>query len=216
MEWTAQIDAYCERLAPGLWAEPLNAVTNLAFVLAAAWMWHRLRGQQLLLARVLTAVLALVGLASGAWHTLAQGWAGAADSGSIALFIVIYLFGAHRHYWNMAPAMSVLCTALTVPLLIASTWILNWLPFLEISALYWSVALLIAGHAAALHGRTPATSRRLALGAAILALSIALRSLDDAACAALPFGTHFLWHLLNAAMLGWMIETLRRHVASAT
>jgi hypothetical protein len=25
------IDAYCERLGPGLWAEPLNALTNLAF-----------------------------------------------------------------------------------------------------------------------------------------------------------------------------------------
>jgi hypothetical protein len=29
------IDAYCERLGPGLWAEPLNAVTNLAFIVAA-------------------------------------------------------------------------------------------------------------------------------------------------------------------------------------
>ncbi len=28
------IDLYCERLGPGLWAEPLNAVTNLAFILA--------------------------------------------------------------------------------------------------------------------------------------------------------------------------------------
>jgi hypothetical protein len=34
------IDAYCERLGPGLWAEPLNALTNLAFIVAAlicAW-----------------------------------------------------------------------------------------------------------------------------------------------------------------------------------
>jgi hypothetical protein len=25
-----------------------------------------------------------------------------------------------------------------------------------------------------------------------------------------PVGTHFLWHLLNALMLGWMIEVLGR------
>lgn len=25
------IDIYCERLGPGLWAEPLNALTNAAF-----------------------------------------------------------------------------------------------------------------------------------------------------------------------------------------
>ena len=35
MAWTDPIDAYCERLGPGFWAEPLNAWTNLAFLLAA-------------------------------------------------------------------------------------------------------------------------------------------------------------------------------------
>jgi hypothetical protein len=26
------LDLYCERTAPGLWNEPLNALTNLAFI----------------------------------------------------------------------------------------------------------------------------------------------------------------------------------------
>jgi hypothetical protein len=25
-------------------------------------------------------------------------------------------------------------------------------------------------------------------------------------------GTHFLWHILNGLMLGWMIEVYRRHM----
>ena len=45
MDWTAQIDGYCERLGPGFWAEPLNALTNLAFLIAALVMWRRTRGQ---------------------------------------------------------------------------------------------------------------------------------------------------------------------------
>jgi hypothetical protein len=32
----ASIDIYCERIGPDLWSEPVNALTNLAFVLAAA------------------------------------------------------------------------------------------------------------------------------------------------------------------------------------
>jgi hypothetical protein len=28
-------------------------------------------------------------------------------------------------------------------------------------------------------------------------------------------GTHFLWHILNALMLGWMIEVYRRHRLAA-
>ena len=44
---------------------------------------------------------------------------------------------------------------------------------------------------------------------------IALRgSIDEALCGAFPLGTHFLWHILNGIMLGWMIEVYRRHMAA--
>jgi hypothetical protein len=49
------------------------------------------------------------------------------------------------------------------------------------------------------------------LGAALLAVSIFFRTIDAAACPAFPIGTHFLWHLLNGAILGWMILVLVRH-----
>jgi hypothetical protein len=42
-------------------------------------------------------------------------------------------------------------------------------------------------------------------------LSLVFRSLDEIVCPAVPLGTHFLWHILNAVMLGWMIEVYRRH-----
>ena len=34
------VDHYCERTDPGIWAEPLNALTNLAFIIAAWLLWH--------------------------------------------------------------------------------------------------------------------------------------------------------------------------------
>ena len=34
------IDLYCERLSPGIWAEPINALTNLAFLVAAFAAWR--------------------------------------------------------------------------------------------------------------------------------------------------------------------------------
>jgi hypothetical protein len=46
---------------------------------------------------------------------------------------------------------------------------------------------------------------------ALLVVSLTFRSVDLTACGAWPVGTHFMWHLLNAAMLGWMIEVWRRH-----
>ena len=35
------IDAYCERTSAAYWAEPVNAVTNLAFLLAAHFFFGR-------------------------------------------------------------------------------------------------------------------------------------------------------------------------------
>ena len=37
MDWMAPLDGYCERLGPGLWAEPLNFLSNAAFLVAAIW-----------------------------------------------------------------------------------------------------------------------------------------------------------------------------------
>ncbi len=89
------------------------------------------------------------------------------------------------------------------------------LPFFTISSFYWPVPLLIAAYAVALRHRHPATARGLGLGAGILTLSLIFRSLDDPLCPHVPTGTHFLWHILNAVMLGWMIEVYRRHVLAA-
>ena len=50
-------------------------------------------------------------------------------------------------------------------------------------------------HRARRYGRAPATTRNLWIGAGILLASLTARSLDMALCAALPFGTHFGWHL---------------------
>ncbi len=85
-------------------------------------------------------------------------------------------------------------------------------PFFHISDFYWTVPVLLAGYAAALWRRAPQTARGLALGAGLLGLSITVRSLDMPLCGSWPLGTHFLWHLLNALMLGWMIEVYRRHM----
>lgn len=40
MEWFTEIDLYCERIYPGFWAEPLNAITNIAFIIASFWAWQ--------------------------------------------------------------------------------------------------------------------------------------------------------------------------------
>jgi hypothetical protein len=97
--------------------------------------------------------------------------------------------------------------AVTVPLFAL-------IPGLGSSAGYVPVPVLIAGYALILRKPAPETSRGLAIGAGLLVLSLTARTLDEPLCAAIPLGTHFLWHLLNAVMLGWMIEVYRRHMTA--
>ena len=49
------------------------------------------------------------------------------------------------------------------------------------------------------------------LGNYLLAVSLTFRTIDAAACPRFPAGTHFVWHLANAVLLGWMIRALVLH-----
>ena len=214
MDWFAAVDGYCERLGPGLWAEPLNAVTNLAFLAAAAVMWRRTAG--LPAARALAAILAAIGVGSALFHTVAERWAGLADVLPIALFILVYLHAVNRHVWRMGQVAALGATALFLPYAALATPVLRAaVPGLDGSAPYGAVALLIALQAVALAGRAPQAARGLGIGATLLCLSIVARAADMPLCRVWPAGTHFLWHLVNAGMLGWMIEVLRRHLLAA-
>jgi hypothetical protein len=211
MDWTRAIDAYCERTDASYWSEPVNAVTNAAFLVAAFVMWRRVRGQGMPLALLMVAVLAAIGVGSYLFHTHATAWAASADVVPIGLFILLYIYASNLHFWGMPVWAAALGTLAFIPYAMLLTPVFRGLPFFEVSAVYWPVPLLIALTAAALWRRHPATARGLAIGAGILVLSLTFRSLDGTLCAAIPLGTHFLWHILNGLMLGWMIEVYRRH-----
>jgi Ceramidase len=205
------LDGYCERTSAAYWAEPVNAVTNAAFLIAAVVMWRRTEG--LPLARAMCVVLAAIGVGSYLFHTHANGFTVALDVGPILAFILLYLFAATRDLLGLGPrwAMGAVVAflpyaALTVPLLSAA------MPFLGSSAGYAPIPVLLLAYAVALWRRSPATAWGIVLGAAILGVSLTFRTLDGPLCDVLPIGTHFLWHVMNGVMLGWMIEVYRRHV----
>ncbi len=210
-----EIDGYCERLSPAYWAEPVNAVTNAAFLLAAWVMWRRVRGQGLPLANLLVAILAVIGLGSYLFHTHAQVWAALADTTPILLFILVYIFAVNRDIWRLSTPKAAGLTALFIPYAALTIPVFQLVPGLGGSSAYAPVPLLILIYAYLLRARRPQVARGLAVGAVILIASITFRALDAPLCARIPMGTHFMWHLLNATMLGWMIEVYRRAMTDA-
>jgi hypothetical protein len=207
-----QVIAYCERTDFAYWSEPVNAVTNAAFVIAAALVWRQTAG--LLLARAMAGVLAVIGLGSFLWHTHATQWAGLADVLPILGFILLYLFAATRDYFRVSGLVALGATLLFFPYAAGFGWAVSLvLPGMGANALYLSVAVLIAGYGLWLNDRD--TGKGLLIGAGLLVVSLGFRMADDAVCAIFPIGTHFMWHLMNAVMLGWMIRVYCRHMQRA-
>lgn len=216
MDWTAQVDGYCERVDFTFWAEPVNAITNLAFIIAALLCLNMTvrRDREEGYTFVLCAILFGIGVGSFLFHTFATRWAGLADVLPILLFILVYVYAATRRYLGMSHLSAGL--AVVGALLFASAFPGLWnavLPSINGSESYVSVMLLIIGYAIVLARRGHPAATGLFATAALLSLSITFRTIDPLVCNALSVGTHFLWHVFNGVLLGVALATFIRHGA---
>ncbi|MFN3200616.1 MAG: ceramidase domain-containing protein [Bradymonadia bacterium] len=198
------IDLYCERLGPGLWAEPLNAVSNLAFVLMALWLWRRCGGRGDRAVNGLIALVGVIGVGSGLFHTFATRWAQAADVIPIGIFVLLYLALAVRRFfkrsWGLAALIVLAFVGISagVSVVIPRSALGGGASYLPVIAVLLIMARLLVGRG---HPAGPWVAR--AAGAFVL--SYAARTLDGPLCEALPVGTHWAWHLLNGVVLGLLV-----------
>ena len=211
MDWFAPIDAYCERLGPGLLAEPLNALSNAAFIIAAVWAAHaaRRRGAEPVI-WLLIALVFVIGLGSLAFHTFANQWSSLADVLPITLFIYGYLAFALRRFlaldwWKVAVSMGGLFAATYAAERVMPPGFMNgsgaYVPALVASVLV-SLQLLRNGHPAQLN---------VSLASTVFFVSLIFRTADQVLCSFLPIGTHFVWHILNGVVLALYLEAVIRY-----
>ena len=203
------MDLYCERLGPGLLAEPLNAITNLGFLGAALLAW-RAAGRRADL-RMLAALLVAIGLGSGLFHTLASPLAQLCDVIPIALLQLLYLHLYLRRVVGLGAGASGAWLLVYVLALAAAS---RTGAMLNGSLAYGpaALALLILG---VVHYHLRARSDVL-IAALLFIVSLTARSVDLTLCPQWPLGTHFLWHLLNAAMLYGLLRAYQAATSKMT
>lgn len=200
------IDGYCERLAPGFWDEPLNAVTNLSFIIAALLLWRLARREGTALRpsfMIPTALLFLTGVGSFLFHTLANGWSAIADVAALGLCLLatIHFYAmrwlGQRWYFALAWPLAMLGLAFVFGALAPVPGAFYLGPLAAGAAM--AVACRAVGHPA---------WRWVAAAVIVFLPSFFFRSIDGAVCESIPFGTHFLWHILNGVVLGLAIRPL--------
>jgi hypothetical protein len=214
MNWLEPIDDYCERLAPGLLAEPWNAVSNASFIAAAIVLllqWQRSEKRNLL-SLLLIANVSLIGIGSFLFHTFANRWSMLADVLPITIFIHFYLLLALRTY---VPLNWPVAAIVTLGFFFASPYLGSLLrPIAGSSAFYVPALFAIFAVAAIARRRLPHISRPLFIAGCVFAISITFRAADQPFCASWPLGTHLMWHLLNGLVLYVLVRIYLRFTSA--
>jgi hypothetical protein len=189
------MDAYCERVGLGILAEPLNAFSNVSFLLAAwaAWVLAGRVGVTSAGVRVLIALGASVGVGSILWHTVPNMLTLILDSVPILVFISWYIWLYTRNVVGMRPpfaaasaAAFLLATFLAVPF----SGVLHGAPV-------YTPGLIVTLVLGLFHAREQTVARFTLLAAAgVYLAALFFRTIDNEVCTVLPIGTHFLWHIL--------------------
>jgi len=208
MSLNEQMDNYCERVGPEFWSEPLNAVTNAAFIVAAlaGYLLWRNRTPDDWPAFILVLIVFATGVGSFLFHTFATRWAVIADVVPIILFIHGYLLVALIRFlglrWWQALAIVVVFFAATpfAAQLVA--------PLVGSSAGYVPALLAIFVVGGLYRRRDLPLGNQVLLTGAVFALSLTFRTIDEPLCQQISFGTHFLWHILNSVVLFLLLRVL--------
>ncbi len=233
----ATILDYCERgTYPSFWAEPLNALTNGAFLLAALAgivmiarqppyrrsLWHG----------VFVLNFIAIGIGSFLFHTMPNVSTAAADSGPIGIFMLSYLIYAIRRFagasWLLTAAVVAAFIGAMVMAFNLRCWdgrmgiLLENLPAgANARCMNGGLGYTPALAAMVLTGSWLALKRHRAAplifaAAGVFAISLTFRSVDQRLCGAWivmghRMGTHFLWHLFNALTLFILLVAAIKH-----
>lgn len=202
------IDLYCERIGPGLFAEPINALSNISFLIAAWAMWRLAKQQQKQLPtelRLLIALTVSIGIGSGLFHTFATGWANLLDVIPILLFQLWFLWLYTRRVMKLKYVYS---GASIVFFYFASDFSQQFTNLLNGSLSYAPTFLVLMG-LGIYHARQRKQEPMILLEASgVFFLALSFRTLDRIACPYFSIGTHFLWHLFNGILLYLSARTL--------
>lgn len=201
------LNNYCERLGPGLFAEPLNAISNAAFFIAAYMLYKTWKsyGSDDRQSGILIGLIALVGTGSTLFHTFANRLTMLGDVIPIGMFTFYYLWVVLRRQVGTSKMEAVYCLAGFV---VAAAMVgdvpkehsfngsVSYFPCLG--------AVLLIGWT--LKRKKHWAAKYLIKAGLLFAVSLAFRSVDYMVCPHFAFGTHFIWHTLNGFVLYFLTK----------
>jgi len=203
------IDLYCERSSPEFWAEPINALTNASFLIAAGAIWFTSRRSDTIVPAVwlFIALAAAIGIGSFVFHTVATSPTRLLDVIPILLFQLVFLWLYAREVIDLNRVWS----GLLLIGFFAAAILGRQFPQVLNGSLIYAPALITVLALGFIHLMVAKVGRLDLLAvAAVFSGALLFRTLDGASCTAIPIGTHFMWHVLNGLVVYLAARTVIR------
>ena len=231
MDFFAHVDIYCERTDANYWSEPINALTNLSFILAAIWAYWTYYNQRLgtdpkppqdPLILVAVIMAGLIGIGSYLFHTHATVWSSLADVIPIWSFVAFYLFLAIYRIVGTSLGRAARIYGISLVSIAAILWFVSNILLASDaeaagsdgfngSTQYLPGMIALYGFAFVLVVKKHPAMGWILAAAITFSVSIFFRTIDIMVCEILPLGTHFLWHSLNGLFIGLLLQALVRY-----
>ncbi len=203
---------YCEQPIFQHFFEPLNTLTNLFFILAGSILLGQLfKAQKKSIPGIyFSTLIIIIGLGSLSWHLYRNNFTLLIDLIPIAIFVlsflVAYVLKVTKQlffrilliagFFVYAPLITILLNSLSLEFLgNGGEAYLTTISYLAVIQLFnlWK--------------KVPVIHQSLMI-VMVFFLSLFFRQLDMVLCDQVRFGTHFIWHILNAITLYLMVRML--------
>lgn len=210
MGWLFEsVDIYCERVSPDAWNEPINTVTNIAFLVAVGYLCELYKEQNRKdhESCMLILLIGLVGIGSFAFHIYGNNLTLLMDVVPIGIFVFYYLWVVFKRFlhWSRNKIL------VSLGLFAAVEYLVSMIPPPNFngSLSYFPCLLAIVFIGRELQKRRCVVEAEYFFKAgAWFAVSLSFRILDNAICSLLPMGTHFAWHICNSMVLYTLVNAV--------
>jgi hypothetical protein len=194
------LDFYCERTDPSFWSEPVNAISNLLFIIIG--VYYLRMEKRTSFSSYLSCLSITVGVGSFLFHTFANQitmWMDILPITLVVLSFVAYSLRSifQHNYFKIITVFIIFCLGLIFfhvnPIKVLSNsqtyiYILSWL----------IIFILLANSN---------VKKYYALASLFFSLAITSRILDLYLCDQFTIGTHFLWHTFSSIVIYYLIKT---------
>jgi len=206
----------CERVEPGLFAEPLNLLSSFAFMTVAVLIYRHYHRHEDLAKKwiwdvhALTFITFLIGVNSVIFHAYPTRLTELMDTVTIVFFIILYFWSVLFRIGRCTIFQALVCF---VAFLGFSHIQVHQFPrALNDSIGYLSSMIALIMIAVHLHLKARPSSSHFMFAAIIGVVSLTCRAIDRELCDEISTGTHFLWHCLNASLIYILLKQLVRNV----